>query len=67
MTVLKLYNPKIPYMEIATTVEDGAWKLPAGEASELRGKVGSVLKGAKPTKANITKEIEELGSHSRIR
>ena len=47
---------KIPYMEIAAAVEDGARKIPDREASEVRVKVCSILKSAKPPKANITKE-----------
>ena len=43
-------------MEIAAAVEDGAQKLPTGEVSELRGKVCSILKNAKPPKANVTNQ-----------
>ena len=43
-------------MEIAAAVEDGVRKIPDGEASELRGKVCIILRGAKPPKTNITKE-----------
>ena len=51
---------KVPYLEIAAVVEDGARKLSEGEASELRGKVCHILKSAKPPKANLTMESFEI-------
>ena len=44
-------------MEIAAVAEDGARKIPAGEASVLRGKVCSILKGSKPPKTIVTNKL----------
>ena len=45
--------------EYIIACEKACWKLPAGEAAQLRAEVVGVLKSAKPPKSNVSKDERE--------
>ena len=61
---------KIPNEEFIVACEQVSWKLPPGDAQNLRAEVAGVLKSAKISKSNISREereaLKELGKDKSV-